>query len=80
MESQNKGPHFWDESHPWDWYTEMYSPVAQKIDAQPDTFFDGLTIDASSNTFTVSGVNMRGRSSEVSYGITSTTQSFMHLL
>lgn len=59
IESNNKGPHFWDEQHPWTWYTDIYSPVAQAVDASAANKSGPLAVDASSNTFTISGVNVR---------------------
>eukprot|EP00899_Mesostigma_viride_P013848 jgi/Mesvir1/22464/Mv18494-RA.1 len=58
VESLNKGPHFWDEPHAWDWYVDLFAPVAQAALADPPTIIAG---DASSNTFTYSGVGIRGK-------------------
>ena len=63
MESRNKGPHFWDEDHTFRWYTDIFDPVAQAVERGEATAEAPLSIDASSNTFTVSGVNVRGKRS-----------------
>jgi hypothetical protein len=63
MESRNKGPHFWDESHPVQWYTDIFDPVAQMVERGVATAEGPLVVDASSNTFTTSGVSIRGKRS-----------------
>ena len=63
VESVNKGPHFWDEDHALHWYTDIYSPIAKRVERGEASLEGPLSIDASSNTFTVSGVNVRGKQS-----------------
>ena len=60
-ESTNKGPHFWDEDHTFFWYTDVYEPIANKVTRRVADETGPLAIDASSNTFTVSGVNILGK-------------------
>eukprot|EP00887_Chlorella_sp_A99_P007481 scaffold2.g7481.t1 len=59
MESRNKGPHFWDEPHSFDWYLSLYDDVAAAVQKDPGL----VTLDASSNTFTYSSVGVRGKPS-----------------
>ncbi|GMH44760.1 hypothetical protein BSKO_12712 [Bryopsis sp. KO-2023] len=59
MTSKNKGPHFWDENHPWDWYLDIYDDFAQVLH-DSKTSNETITCDASSNTFSYSGVGVRG--------------------
>ena len=54
LKSRNKGPHFWDEGHYWDWYIRLFD-VKDKAVAKR-----GIFIDASSNTLTFSGIGVRG--------------------
>jgi hypothetical protein len=63
IESNNKGPHFWDEDHPIRWYTDIYDPVAKAVEAGAAGAAGPLAVDGSSNTFTVSGVNVLGKPS-----------------
>lgn len=59
--SGNKGPHFWDEGgHDWGKYTELFSVVSDQV-AKDEGPVDTVTVDASSNTFSVSGVSIRGQ-------------------
>lgn len=61
VDSRNKGPHFWDESKPFEAYTNIYSLTAERALALPEGETLGeVTADASSNTFSVSGVQIRG--------------------
>lgn len=46
--------------HEWDFYTEMFADVAEQVEANPDGPIEGVTVDASSGTFSVSGVRIRG--------------------
>ncbi|GFR45882.1 hypothetical protein Agub_g7335 [Astrephomene gubernaculifera] len=73
LESRNKGPHWWDECvHPpkgactappngdFDGYVELFADAAEAIRTKDS---DGITGEASSNTFTsASGVFLRGPS------------------
>lgn len=61
MESNNKGPHFWDETHDIGWYTDIFAPIAKAVEAGASSEQQPLAVDASSNTFTVSGVNVLGK-------------------
>ena len=63
VESNNKGPHFWDEQHPIRWYTDIFDPVAKAVESGKATEEGPLAVDASSNTFTISGVNVLGKRS-----------------
>jgi N-acetylgalactosamine 4-sulfate 6-O-sulfotransferase len=58
--SHNKGPHFWDEGHSFDWYLRLYDVSSAAIAAAPGQVVVG---DASSNTLTYSGVGVRNRRS-----------------
>ena len=58
--SHNKGPHFWDEGHSFDWYLRLFDVSAAAIGLQPGSVVVG---DASSNTLTYSGVGVRSRRS-----------------
>ena len=62
--SNNKGPHFWDERHEMLWYTDIFQPVADAVDAGEADMHGPITCDASSNTFTVSGVNVVGNTTD----------------
>lgn len=61
VDSTNKGPHFWDESHTFDWYLDVYEPVAKATVSNPQI----VAGDASTNTFTYSGVGIRYASMHV---------------
>ncbi|KAK9810890.1 hypothetical protein WJX73_005645 [Symbiochloris irregularis] len=60
IDSKNKGPHFWDEQHPFDWYLDIYSPVASAVVKDSNL----VVGDASTNTFTYSGVGIRGKKND----------------
>lgn len=61
LPSANKGPHFWDETHTFEWYVRLYSRGARRLaDAPVGRREADIFIDASSNTFTWSGIGVRG--------------------
>lgn len=62
--SNNKGPHFWDERHEFSWYTDLYQRTADAVDAGEAGPDGPITVDASSNTFTSSGINVAGNSND----------------
>lgn len=58
LPSANKGPHFFDEPHSWEWYLTIYARgAAALLDGSADP--RAVMIDASSNTFTYSGIGVR---------------------
>ena len=59
LRSANKGPHFWDESHSFAWYIDLYRHGAQQL-ASGAADARSIFIDASSNTLSFSGVGVRG--------------------
>ncbi|KDD75062.1 hypothetical protein H632_c895p1 [Helicosporidium sp. ATCC 50920] len=61
-ESNNKGPHFWDESKPFERYLEVYDNIANKVQQSPRV----VTADASSATFSISPLGVRLKPSRVS--------------
>ena len=62
LPSANKGPHFWDEAHPFEWYVRLYSRGARRLaDAAAARREADVFLDASSNTFTWSGIGVRGK-------------------
>lgn len=56
LPTRNKGPHFWDETHTFEWYLRLYDEASAAVEAAPGTAVFG---DASSNTLTFSGVGVR---------------------
>jgi N-acetylgalactosamine 4-sulfate 6-O-sulfotransferase len=64
--SHNKGPHFWDEGHTFDWYLRLYDISAVAIQRDPGHVVVG---DASSNTLTFSGIGVRS-SRQLAGGVT----------
>ena len=78
METLNKGPHFWDEDHDIAWYTDVFRSTAQLVDQGAADEHGPLTIDASSNTFTVSGINVLGKGSKVSRSCICACTSAIH--
>ncbi|KAK9829104.1 hypothetical protein WJX72_003914 [[Myrmecia] bisecta] len=55
-DNSNKGPHFWDEQHTFDWYLDIYQGFAAKLVQDPQL----VTGDASSNTYSYTSVGIRG--------------------
>ena len=73
VNSLNKGPHFWDESPPgpagqFASYVALFDELAKRVAANASDATSSATrlvsCDASSNTFTASGVYRRGHSPE----------------
>jgi N-acetylgalactosamine 4-sulfate 6-O-sulfotransferase len=73
VDSLNKGPHFWDESPPgpagqFASYVALFDELARRVGANASDAASSasrlVSCDASSNTFTASGVYRRGHSPE----------------
>ena len=61
LPSANKGPHFWDEHHTFASYLRLYGRSARKLAAATAARRAvDILVDASSNTFSYSGVGVRG--------------------
>ena len=68
LPSENKGPHFWDGPQTLHWYVSLFARGAARLQRQRQLEGDeggmrrrggGVFIDASSNTFTYSGIGVR---------------------
>ena len=60
LASENKGPHFWDEStHGFGWYVSLFRGGAAKLH-DGTASATSIFVDASSNTLTYAGVGVRG--------------------
>ena len=58
LPAANKGPHFWDSPHTFEWYVGLYAASARRLDdgrAHPGS----VLLDASSNTLTYTGIGVR---------------------
>ncbi|KAK3267636.1 hypothetical protein CYMTET_23825 [Cymbomonas tetramitiformis] len=61
--SKNKGPHFWDEVHSLQWYTDLYEEPVLDIMDRPKELIIG---DATGSTMSYAGVGILGRPTDES--------------